>query len=485
MKISDLRISFIYGLAAGLYPLLFYYGNNFSLVNSWGHLIYFVFWFLVFPITTFTVIFLISRIKALAILRKYLLPFLNIFTFLLLLQLCVWAHLEFLKSAVAFMFSVLIVWGLHKHFSKVIVLQFLLAFISLFWTLEPIINQFRYGNNWMVLHDDIATTQFEKRPNVYFIQPDGYVNFSEAEKPLYGIDNSSFESFLEIKGFTNYDDFRTNYTSTLFSNSSIFSMRHHFYKMNTSDIEEPVDARKIIVTENPVLSVFKNNGYKTFLLTERPYFLANNPTLGYHHTNINQEELSLISTGFEDREDVSGALNEFLTKGESQEKFFFLQIFDPAHITSTKSDSKGVAGERELYQNKLKVANGKLMELIEIIKKHDDNPLIVIMADHGGYVGFEYTRQSHKKITDRDLIFSMFSSILSIHWPEPEAPALGNEIKSPVNLFRILFSYLSNDEEYTKNLEEDASYVRLLEGAERGVFQYIDGSGKINIRKRY
>ena len=154
MKISDLRIPFIYGLAAGLYPLLFYYGNNFSLVNSWGHLIYFVFWFLVFPITTFTVIFLISRLKALAILRKYLLPFLNIFTFLLLLQLCVWAHLEFLKSAVAFVLSVLIVWGLHKHFSKVIVLQFLLAFISLFWTLEPIINQFRYGNNWMVLHDD-------------------------------------------------------------------------------------------------------------------------------------------------------------------------------------------------------------------------------------------------------------------------------------------------------------------------------------------
>ena len=38
------------GLCAGLYPLLFYAGNNFSLVNSWGHLVFFTAVFLVLPV---------------------------------------------------------------------------------------------------------------------------------------------------------------------------------------------------------------------------------------------------------------------------------------------------------------------------------------------------------------------------------------------------------------------------------------------------
>jgi hypothetical protein len=116
---------------------------------------------------------------------------------------------------------------------------------------------------------------------------------------------------------------------------------------------------------------------------------------------------------------------------------------------------------------------------------HDDNPLIVIMADHGGYVGFEYTRQSHTMTNDRDLIYSIFSSILSIKWPNGDEPEVGRAIKSPVNLFRVLFSYLGEEPALLNELEEDASYIHLREGDEKGIYQYIDASGKINIRKRY
>ena len=41
--------SLLTALAAGLYPLLFYYTNNYKMINSWEHLGYFVSIFLLLP----------------------------------------------------------------------------------------------------------------------------------------------------------------------------------------------------------------------------------------------------------------------------------------------------------------------------------------------------------------------------------------------------------------------------------------------------
>ena len=37
------------GFFAGAYPMLFYAGNNYSLVNSWGHFWFFIGFFLILP----------------------------------------------------------------------------------------------------------------------------------------------------------------------------------------------------------------------------------------------------------------------------------------------------------------------------------------------------------------------------------------------------------------------------------------------------
>ncbi len=485
MKLSVFKRVLLYGIAAGLYPLLFYFGNNYSLVNSLRHVAFFVFIFLLVPCLLFLAVQLLSKSALLINYKKYVFPFLNSFLFLMLLQLCIWAKLEFFKSILIVVLAGFISWILQKQYIKVVMFQLLIAFVALFWTIQPVINQLNYNNDWTELPDDIASAQFKKKPNVYYIQPDGYVNFSEIEGNLYNIDNNTFKEFLTNRNFSNYPDFRTNYTSTLFSNSSIFSMRHHFYKMNIADIEEPVNAREIIVTENPVLTTFKNNGYKTHILSERPYFFANKPTLGYDYSNIDQEDLSFITTGLDDKADVLNAMEGYLQKEPTENKFFFIQILDPTHITSTAADSKGVEGERLLYKEGIERSNTKLKQLIDLILKYDENPLIVIMADHGGYVGFEYTRQTQTMVTKEDLILSMYSSILSIRWPEKDTQAIGTEIKTPVNLFRVLFSYLSENEAYLEHLEEDASYVRLTKGEKKGVFQYIDKNGVYKTRKQY
>ena len=101
----------------------------------------------------------------------------------------------------------------------------------------------------MVQPDDIEKVQFKKRPNIYYIQPDGYVNFSEMVKGYYKNDNSAFKHFLEDNGFKNYDDIRSNYTSTLVSNSATFSMMHHYYN-NGFNFTEIANAREIIISKN-------------------------------------------------------------------------------------------------------------------------------------------------------------------------------------------------------------------------------------------
>ena len=122
--------------------------------------------------------------------------------------------------------------------------------------------------------------------------------------------------------------------------------------------------------------------------------------------------------------------------------------------------------------------------MISAIQKNDPNALILIMADHGGFVGLEYTGQIYEKTEDPLVIRSIFSSILAIHWPNGEAPVFDGKFKSTVNTFRILFAHLGNEPAYLDHLQEDGSYVVIKDGAPNGIYQYINGAGEIVFKKQ-
>jgi hypothetical protein len=105
------------------------------------------------------------------------------------------------------------------------------------------------------------------------------------------------------------------------------------------------------------------------------------------------------------------------------------------------------------------------------------------MADHGGFVGMTNTGESYSKNTDRDFVNSIFSTILSIHWPNGEAPAFDKELKSSVNLFRILTAYLSEEEAYLENLQQNGSYIIINFGAPKGIYEYLDDEGNVIFKK--
>ena len=473
---------FILGLLAGLYPMVFYYSRNFQMNNSWEQLLFFIGLFLILPIAIFVILKVLSKYSFTLKFKKYLFPFFSVFLFLFFLKLILYSGLQKKMIVGIFVVSAVATYFLHRYLKKWLIIQTVLAAIGLFSLLPILFKNFTYTPEWTGQPDNISEVTFNPRPNIYYIQPDGYVNFSTLKSGDYKVDNSKFESYLEQNNFTNYPDFRSNYISTLTSNSATFMMKHHYYNFG-DDLDEMLGARKAIITQNPVLSAFKNNNYKTHFITEKPYLVVNRPKPGYDFINFEYSSIPYISTGLNMHKDVYPDLEKAMDTKSKEGNFFFIEIFDPSHIVSLKSASKGKMEEREKWLDKLTIANQKLEQMIDLIIERDPQALIMIMADHGGFVGLDYTLEVYSKTEDPDIINSAFGSMLSIRWPDNEEPPEAKQLKSSVNVFRILFSYLGSNQKYLEHLQEDKSYIILKSGADPGVYEYVDNEGNIVCNK--
>lgn len=260
-------------------------------------------------------------------------------------------------------------------------------------------------------------------------------------------------------------------------------MKHHYYNNRISDFEL-YNARDMIMTKNPVLDVFKNNGYKTYYVSETDYLLYNRPKMGYDYCNIDYLDIPFITLGILELLDISTEIEATVSEVIDQPKFFFIHFLSPWHIKSKpQSSSKNKDIEREKWLTNLEIANTKLTKTIKLIKQNDNNALIVIMADHGGYFEFNYGYESEIMTQNRDLIYSVFSNQLSILWPENKQPNFNDKFKSSVNVFRLLFSHLSEDESYGKSLQTDESYKVLRKGVAIGIYKYVDKNGNITLEQ--
>ena len=473
----------IAAISAGLYPILFYFTNNYTIVNTWSHVGFFVLYFLVLPIVLFVILNYIFKFSVLKRFHKYVIPFLNIFAFLMFMMVCYYAGIKYKIAALCFLTAIIFSVFFYKFFKKIIIIQLILASIGIYTLTPRLVKLYNHSDEWTSQIDNVLDVEFKRKPNVYFIQPDGYANFSELRKENYKVDYSKFEEFLMKENFKYYEGFRSNYPSTLSSNSATFMMKHHYYNNGTS-ISESLNARNIIITENAVLSIFKNNNYKTYFLAELPYLILNKPKIGYDESNFSLNDVSYIGTGLGERQDIINPLKKYLNEDNEKSKFFFIEIFNPGHIHGRKVDSEGVEGERKLWIESLNNANERLYDVITLIKEKDPNSLIVIMADHGGFVGMENTYQIYNKTQNKDIINSIFTSTLAIHWPNNNAPNYDTSFKSAVNVFRILFSYLGEDDSYLKNLQPDESFVILKDVEPPGVYKYIDQFGTVTLKKQ-
>ena len=464
---------------AGLYPFLHYYGSNLSLADSWQQLLYLGFMCFGIPQLLLFVKPMVFKIKELQPLEKYSLTALNFLVFSVLLGILIF---NFHKKA-----TVLVILGativsflLNKQLKKIVVIQGILGIMACF-ALVPRLNfLMNYKNTpWATLSQDELQTTFKKTPNIFVIQPDGYVNFSILKTAPYHFDNSKFESWMQEEAFQNYSDFRSNYYSTLTSNSSMFAMKHHFYANTDPKTLKTFKANNVIVgAENNVLEILKQNGYTSHLLTDNSYFLIDRSVSAYDYCNINADTISYFKSGNLYDVDIISDFKHILDTLNPVKNFFFIEKTVPSHIVNVKSRSEGKEKEKEKYLENLEVANAWLKELIIEINTFDNDALVVIVADHGSYVGLDYTKQVVFKETDSLVVTSVFSSLLNIKWPKEEA-SNGLKISSNVNLFRTIFYQLSDNKSLLENVEANTSYLPFQRGNDYIYVERINDKGQI------
>lgn len=449
---NDREYPILAGLSIGLYMLLFYYSNNFEHATSWPQLLFAVGYYVGVPCIALYGTFLIVRSTRFGSYVRQLL-------FIVALSILSWyvlqhAHLPYSYKKL-FVISVVFIVLLSFRFRNYKIIIFILMLMSVFpaFTLSKIVYKNLTNPDWTVQPDAILAAKFVKKPNVYYIQTDGYANANTLKNAPYNFDNSDFDSWLSESGFTQYATFKSNYSSTLKSNSSCFNMKHHY--SNESVMFK--NAADFILDENPVVEVFRNNGYKSFFIAEKPYMLMNRPDVRFDYTNFSHTKLPFLRDGWEVTRDITADLKQQIQTNKSSSNFFFIEKFSPGHIAVTKSSSKGIEQERKEYLQRLAETNDWLEEVVGFISENDPNAIIIIGADHGGFVGYEYTLEIFEQPRE-ELRSSVFGAALAIKWNGENHRQYDQNLKTSVNLFRTLFAFLSEDQQYLEHLQPDENY---------------------------
>lgn len=475
---SDKDVPLLAGFSVGFYLIMFVYSRNFGIVNSWQQLLFFIGYYILLPMLC---LYAGYKIAGLAKFSRYRRNFLftgmiGFFAFYLL-QI---NNIGFSKK-IAFIMIVLIAaivsFRIKKYYKLLIILLFLMSAFNIKPLVSVVITAGTASDEWKQQPDNIEEIVFKKKPNIYFIQPDGYTSFANLKDSIHNFDNSEYETFLRDNGFTLYDNYRSNYYSTLLSNSSAFSMKHHYIAKQVQSYE----AREIIVGDNAVLKILKNNGYKASFITENPYLMINRPMLGYDYTNINYNDIPYLKDGFGISKDVEEDLFKQINTNEKSGNFYFVEKFSPGHIHVYEADSEGIKEEAAAYIQNLREANTWIKKVIKYIEKNDSEAIIIIGADHGGFAGFKNTLESVHRTQSKNLIYSIYGSHLAIKWNSNISSEYDNNLSSSVNLFRTVFSFLAEDNSYLDNLQDNSSYINLQ--TPPGKYKYIDNDGKVVFEK--
>jgi hypothetical protein len=203
----------------------------------------------------------------------------------------------------------------------------------------------------------------------------------------------------------------------------------------------------------------------------------NRPNVYFDYCNYKSGELPYFKDGLSCFKEIGTEIENQIVLNKKTNNFFFIEKFNPGHINTTKVKGSSIETERLEYLKSLQIANVWLKKTIITIEKNDPEAIIIIGADHGGYVGFEYTSQSKNKISDRKLLNSIFGAKLAIKWNDSQHADYDSKLKTSVNLFRTVFSFLSEDKTLLNHLQSDASY-NCYDGSDcTKVYKAIDENG--------
>ncbi|WP_299128918.1 hypothetical protein [uncultured Winogradskyella sp.] len=464
---------------SGFMPMIFLYSNNYWAINSFGHLLVFILSFFGISFAIYLSVFYTMKAlgKSKERLAQALLLMLLGFLFLFLLHSFFLSPKRGIALVVVTVFFGYLVWSEpRQNYKKLIIFLFIFSSLSFFRTLVHIYEDMK-PDYWLKQKDDILSAKFKATPNIYLIQPDGYVSESVMEQPPYNFKSDLYD-WLKTNEFKVYDSFRSNYPASLTSNASLFAMKQHrFANMLFPEIEM-ANAREVISQSNPVATILSKNNYKTHFIAEDEYFQQNKKQEAFDYFNIAIDDFPYNSKGDDEIRDVFYDFREVLNVDDSHPKFFFIEKLLPHHVGFGKTEAS-VIEERTNYLRRIKDVNLWLKEIINYISDRDKDGIIIILADHGGWVGLKSFNHLYST-EDSSLIKSTFGNIAAIKWSGYLTSNYDKDLRTNVNLFRVLFAVLSDNTKYLENLEDDSSYnVKLNSFGLKGVRKLIDDTGRV------
>jgi hypothetical protein len=476
---SNKDTPFLAAFICALTPLLFYYSNNYWAVNSWSHLLYFT----SLCLGTFFVIFSLVYygFRASTKLKKYTSHVL-FFLVVSILVTFLW-HTFFVTITRRIVLFVLLT-GVYflisfkprEFYKKIIIVLIVFSSLSLFKVLILFYEDVK-PEYWLQQPDAIENVKLQSQPNIYLIQPDGYVAKEVLEKAPYNFKSDLYD-WLSANDFKVYDGFRSNYPASLTSNASLFGMKQHkFASMLLPEIEM-ANAREVITTSNPVISIFKSNNYRTYFIAQDEYFQQNRKQKAFDYFNIQKSDFPFFTKGDSDKRIVFSDLKIAMQQHNQLPKFFFIEKLLPHHVGFYNTEASIII-EAERYNERIDEVNVWLKNIINYITAEDKNAIIVILADHGGWVGLKSYNDLFSN-TKPALITSTFSNLAAIRWNGHLVDDFDKDLKTNVNLFRVLFASLSKNAKYLEHLEDNSSYnLKLNSVGVKYVKQVIDTNGQI------
>lgn len=287
--------------------------------------------------------------------------------------------------------------------------------------------------------------------NVYFLIYDAYV--SSGTMRAYGIDNSEQETFLVDSGFILYPGVYSVGPSTLDTLNTVFNLA----------ITEYEYGKRAVSGNGIVHNAFEYAGYQTvgifpndymfrgigssydYSIPERsvpPYvYMISSILMGEFRFNLWFDKYS------QDQylEIKENALVEIMGK----RSFVYSHSNYPSH---SQNSGACLPNEKELYRERLAVANIEMRQDVQMITEYDPQAIIIIAGDHGPYLTkncVTLAEDYDQSEIDRLDIQDRYGTFLAIRWPTEEYMEY-DQIEILQDVFPTVFSYLYQDPEFLK-----------------------------------
>jgi hypothetical protein len=117
------------------------------------------------------------------------------------------------------------------------------------------------------------------------------------------------------------------------------------------------------------------------------------------------------------------------------------------------------------------------------IEANDPKAIILLVADHGNCVGYNYTGAAYKQLEENRLLKrSVFSALFTVKAPKYFGP-YRKTVPSTIGIFPALFDYLSGTSIRDCKSFDNSSYLLITTDVKKELYRCFESYGILLLRK--